>query len=282
MYTAPLMATGTTGIQTLGRPLRYRRSVASLSPEQLRLLRDGFRKVQAIGDDRGYGYWAGVHGLPLPAYCGIAHGTPLFLPWHRAYLYRFERAIRDQEPNAMLAWWDWRTPPGQPGTIPRALTVQRGPDGRANPLRSAVVPPLAIQQGGALGRRLGSPTKREPSEDDPLPTPQQISELLDITDFATFSDELDSLHGGIHMWVGGHMAEIAYSSYDPIFWLHHTMIDRLWRMWQTRHNAPGPPPSLWGESLPPFGMTVQQTLSVTRLGYDYAVRTVSRQVVSRR
>ena len=275
------MATGTTGIQAVGRPLRYRRSVAALSPQQLQLLRDGFRAVQAIGDDRGYAHWAGIHGLPLPAYCDIAHGTPFFLPWHRAYLYRFERAIRDQVPNAMLAWWDWRTPAGQPGRIPNALTAARGPDGRANSLRRAAVPRLAIQQGGQLGRRLGSPTKRTPSVVDPLPTPEQIADLLDIDDFATFSEELDSIHGSVHMWIGGHMGQIAYSSYDPIFWHHHAMIDRIWRMWQNKHNAAGPPQSIWTQALPPFGMTVQQTLSVTRLGYDYAVRTVSRQAVRR-
>ena len=275
------MATGTTGIQTLARPLRYRRSVTALSAQQLQLLRDGFRQVQAIGDDRGYAHWAGVHGLPLPAYCDIAHGTPFFLPWHRAYLYRFERALRDQVPNAMLAWWDWRTPAGQPGQIPRVLTVARGPDGRANPLRSAAVPKLAIQQGGQLGRSLGTPTRRAPSTFDPLPTPQQINELLAISDFNTFNEELDSLHGGVHMWIGGHMSQIPYAAYDPIFWLHHTMIDRIWRMWQSKHNAPGPPQSIWNQALPPFNMTVRQTLSVTRLGYDYAARTVSRQVVTR-
>jgi tyrosinase len=181
----------------------------------------------------------------------------------------------------MLAWWDWRTPAGQPGRIPKELTAARGADGRANPLRNAPVPKLAIQQGGPLGRSLGTPTKRTPSTVDPLPTPEQIADLLEISDFPTFSEELDSIHGGVHMWIGGHMGQIAYSSYDPIFWHHHAMIDRIWRMWQNKHNTPGPPQTLWSQALPPFGMTVQQTLSVTRLGYDYAARTVSRQVVSR-
>jgi tyrosinase len=272
------MATGTPRAQALGKPLRYRRNVAALSPQQLELLVDGFRAVQGIRDDRGYAHWAGIHGLPLPAYCGIAHGTPLFLPWHRAYLYQFERAIRDQVPNAMLAWWDWRTPADQPSRIPKVLSAARAADGKANPLRNARVPKVAIDEGGALGKALGSPTKREPNTGAPLPTPEQIEELLDIDDFDTFSDQLDSIHGGIHGWVGGHMSQIAYSSYDPIFWHHHTMVDRLWRMWQNRHGRAGPPETLWGQSLPPFDMTVREVLSVTRLGYDYAERTVSREV----
>lgn len=269
-------------MQAMATPLRYRRNVAVLSKQQLQLLVDGYRAVQAIGDDRGYAHWAGIHGLPLPAYCDIAHGTPLFLPWHRAYLYRFERAIRDQVPNAMLSWWDWRTPPDRPSQIPKALTAARAADGKANPLRNAKVPKVAIDQGGQLGKLLGSPTKREPNATAPLPTPEQIKDLLDIDDFTTFSEELDSIHGTVHMWVGGHMGRIPYSAYDPIFWHHHTMIDRLWRMWQTQHGRPGPPETIWDQALPPFGMTVRSVLSVTRLGYDYAERTVSREAVARR
>ena len=41
-----------------------------------------------------------VHGLPLPSYC--THGTLLFLPWHRAYLYCFERALEDLDLSAGL------------------------------------------------------------------------------------------------------------------------------------------------------------------------------------
>jgi tyrosinase len=266
----------------MSTPLRYRRNVAALSPQQLQLLVDGFRAMQAISDDRGYEHWAGIHGLPLPISCDIAHGTPLFLPWHRAYLWRIERAMRDLVPNAMLAWWDWRTPAGQPSVIPAPLTVARAADGRANPLRNGKVPQLAIQQGGALGRQLGSPTKRTPSTTRPLPTPQQIEDLLAIDDFGTFSDELDNIHGGVHMWIGGHMGRIPFAAFDPIFWHHHAMIDRIWRMWQLKHNTAGPPESLWDTALPPLGMTVRQTLSVSRLGYDYAVTTVSRQTAAAR
>ena len=51
-----------------------RRDVSSLLPRQLADLREAFRKVQGLSDDRGYQFHAGVHGLPLPKYCKIAHG----------------------------------------------------------------------------------------------------------------------------------------------------------------------------------------------------------------
>ena len=52
------------------------------------------------------------------------------------------------------------------------------------------------------------------------------------------------------------------------------MIDRLWRLWQLRHPARAAR-GILDEALPPFRMTVRQTLSVTALGYDYAVASSS-------
>jgi len=80
------------------------------------------------------------------------------------------------------------------------------------------------------------------------------------------------------MWTGGHMQLIPFSGFDPVFWAHHAMVDRLWRLWQIRHNAPGPPQQLWSQALPPFPMTVAQTLDVTLLGYDYASSTASQPI----
>ena len=56
--------------------MRYRRSVARLTVGQRQNLREAFAAVQAISDDRGYAYHAGIHGLPLPIGCDNAHGTP--------------------------------------------------------------------------------------------------------------------------------------------------------------------------------------------------------------
>jgi len=61
-------------------------------------LQDAFAAVYGLLDDRGYAFYAGLHGLPLPEYC--QHGTLLFLPWHRAYPYLFERALTDAQRQA--------------------------------------------------------------------------------------------------------------------------------------------------------------------------------------
>src|SRR3954449_4992259 len=136
------MSTGTPTASSSSTPLRFRRNVARLSAGQLDNLRQAFARVYAISDNRGYAYHASIHGLPLPIGCDNAHGTPYFLPWHRAYLYFIERALRDQVADAALVWWDWTTP-----AIPPVYDAEQDDAGNANPLFSADVDPLALQQG---------------------------------------------------------------------------------------------------------------------------------------
>lgn len=52
-------------------------------------------------------------------------------------------------------------------------------------------------------------------------------------------DSIESLHDSIHTIGGGgwgHLAIIAYSSFDPLFFLHHANVDRIVAMWQVIHN----------------------------------------------
>ncbi|GAA3004698.1 hypothetical protein GCM10020229_15770 [Kitasatospora albolonga] len=40
----------------------------------------------------------------------------------------------------------------------------------------------------------------------------------------------------MHVWVGG-MMSTGMSPNDPVFWLHHCFIDKLWSEWQKRHPS---------------------------------------------
>ena len=70
------------------------------------------------------------------------------------------------------------------------------------------------------------------------------------------------------------MTLISVAAYDPLFWSHHAMLDRLWYLWQmsTRGALPA---SVLDRALPPFPMTVRDTLDISRLGYGYAVTVVA-------
>jgi tyrosinase len=246
------------------RALRHRRSARRLSVGQIGDLRSAIAAAQAIGDDRGYQYWAGIHGLPLPEWC--QHGSELFLPWHRAYLYFFEKQLQDRVPGITLPWWDW-TQAHDEG-IPASYQVKTVA-GKANPLASS-----PIQKSGRANPG-ETRTRRSPGDARLLPTPRQVERLLESRDFFDFQTQLESIHNGVHMWVGGTMQNIETAAYDPIFWAHHCMIDRLWYLWQLDHPGVGLASAYLGQALPPFGMTVRQTLDITQLGYDYAAATAA-------
>jgi tyrosinase len=243
--------------------LRHRRSARRLTAGQQAAFREAITEAQKVGDDRGYQYWAGVHGLPLPKYC--VHGEELFLPWHRAYLYFFEKALQDLVPGVTLPWWDWTNhAEGVPGPYARKRV-----NGRKNPLFDSPIQPS--------GRANPSQTRttRTPGGPDALPSGPEVEAVLRNSDFFTFQNQLEDLHGGVHVWTGGTMGSVPTAAYDPLFWAHHCMIDRLWYLWQLRHPGAGVPASLLNRALAPFPMTVRETLDVTQLGYDYAASTAA-------
>jgi tyrosinase len=232
---------------------------------QLADFRQAIADAQALNDDRGYQRWAGIHGLPLPISC--THNSPLFLPWHRAYLYFFEKALQDRVDGATLPWWDWTMHHDE--GLPPAYSRRRTAEGRTNPLHSS-----PIQRTGRTNPR-ETRTRRQPGPGTMLPSSGEVDRLVENEEFTVFQTQLESIHGGVHMWVGGTMTSIPSAAYDPIFWAHHCMIDRLWYLWQLRHPGGRPPGSLLDTALPPFPMTVRQTLDITQLGYDYAVSTTA-------
>jgi tyrosinase len=260
-------------IQTKAR-VRHRKSVAKLRPDQLQALRDGFGAIEKLTDTNGFWFWAELHGTPKNK---CEHSPPsgydnLFLPWHRAYLYRLELALQSKVPAATLPWWDWPSSRTN-GGIPAAYD-----DGGTNPLAGADFPPLIAQATAAQG--LPTSTWREPANPGLLPAKAEIDAILELENFDDFSRTLEvRLHNKVHGWVGGSMGIVALAAYDPLFWAHHTMVDRLWYLWQDLHSSPGPRPGIWGRILRGgLDLTVGDVLKTHALGYDYAASTAHREV----
>jgi tyrosinase len=269
------MATGAPTAQRQAVPVRHRPNIDQMTAPQLKELRAAFAAMQRISDDRGYEHYAGWHGLPLPPECGIAHGHPAFLPWHRAYLLRFEQALRDTGHDVMLPWWDWT----KTRKVPNAFAQKNAPDGSPNPLHSARIAAIARSQGAqspeAETRRLAefTDTVRAPGRPGSrLPTAAEIAFVVkELRHYDQFRSELEDYHGNVHIWVGGHMANLPFAAFDPIFWAHHCMIDRLWRIWQLQHPEASFPASLRTKTMTPFNLTAGAVLDPTALGYDYAL-----------
>lgn len=248
-----------------GRAIR--RNVDSLTASELAALQDGYAQMQALMDNRGFNYIAGYHGTP-DNYC---HRDPdLFLPWHRAYVYHFEQYLRDQVIATAVPWWDWTSNTSRQTGIPSAFSNPTTSSGAPNPL---------------LRSRINVPTTNPPIDRDTirrtgvlsrLPSSRDVANLLSIREYLDFSSQFDfGLHGRIHIWVGGDMASVPFAAYDPIFYSHHCMVDRIWYLWQQRHGANNIPTALLNRPLPPFNLRVADVLDISELGYEYAVEQVT-------
>lgn len=241
--------------------IKFRRSVTKLTDEQLGAFRAAITEALARRDDRGYQYFAGWHGVPF-GWCW--HGDPRFLPWHRAYLYYFELALQAIDRTVTLPWWDWVSS----SDIPPAYAARRV-EGGANPLYSAPIEPMTSRRDPSWPRR----TRREVGS-LPLALPPPWRDRWDwaqeAPSFTEFNRRITLLHNNVHVWVSGTMGQADWAAYDPIFWAHHAMVDRAWRIWQHDHPGAHPPAELLDEPLEPRGMTIRQTLQVKELGYDYA------------
>jgi tyrosinase len=262
-----------------------RKNVATLEATELADLRSAFTTAYGLSDDRGYAFYAGLHGLPLPIYC--EHGTLLFLPWHRAYLYFFERALtdalrRERGDSSLvvsLPWWDWTSTTSHTNGLPAVYLPSQ--NGAANPLAAGPVTLNASDLDlvrsnlpGAISDGSNPVTLRDPDFPDELPRTQTLARAMRANTFTDFTTLLEGIHNGVHGWVGGAMSAVPIAAYDPVFWAHHAMIDRAWYLWQISPRGTDPSATLLDRALAPWPMTVRETLDISRLGYEYAAQVV--------
>jgi hypothetical protein len=200
----------------------------------------------------------GPNGSSGPNY---AHRGPAFGPWHRQLLKLYEAELRNAigDPDLCLPYWDWTkdqtsADPGFPFT-----TEFLGGDGAGNPNDMVTTGDFSQAAGwilncdeegwGFLRRHFGG--------DGPgLPSPSDVQACLKLTPYdsspwnwnsaqmSSFRNTLEGwvgpgIHNAVHRWVDGSM-QPGTSPNDPVFFLHHCNIDRLWSVWEQKHAAQAP------------------------------------------
>lgn len=221
------------------------------------------------------------------------HRSPLFYPWHRAFLRQFEVALQTaaSNPAITLPYWNWQLTGadnpftmnfmGANGDNTQEQRVTGGPFSREHSQFTVVVWDEGIGNTG-IRRNLGAAGY--------LPSQEQIIATLNRTPYwspengwENFSET--DLHNPVHAWIGGDMLSSS-SPNDPIFFLHHCYLDLLWERWKLQHptvpsfpGQPGQPdfgetalvfnpanePTPW-----PGTYTVRQMLFSENLDYRYA------------
>jgi tyrosinase len=248
--------------------IKHRKRLSTLTDDELAALRTAFKGAQDVSDSRGYGHFASLHGFPEPGYC--EHGNQLFLPWHRAYLYFFEEALQDIVPGVSLPWWDYTAS----DQVPEAFAHEQV-DGDHNPLFDAPIVATGGFHDPTWPDRTTRPTVHPGVPGGRLPTEEELKIAHDAANFDDFTLAVEQIHNRVHRWVGGSMASQKFAGWDPIFWAHHSMVDRLWALWQIDNPGGDPRHVHLDKGLNYFkDMTVRGTLDVTDLGYDYAATEV--------
>ena len=201
-------------------------------------------------DRRSWLYWTNIHVN------SCLHDVPYFLAWHRGYLHYFQETLRmvSGNNNLMVPYWDYYRNPIMP--------VEFTDPACENPLYVT----------GRVNTNVFSSLALQPFS----PT---------YTDFQrgtrnSFEVQIEwRPHGLFHNVVGGVMARLD-AAMDPIFWLHHSQIDRLWTAWVAAgagRTMPASTSPYWAGAFtytPELSIARNQLISTTTLGYRYQNETM--------
>lgn len=202
--------------------MKTRKNVNLLTQAEINAIKVGLLKMKALPytNPTSFLYQTAIHGTNLPDNlqswntCHRAGEGVFFLAWHRMYLYFFERILRHKSGRAdlTLPYWDYMTDPVLP-----AAYRENSPGNPLYMTRNA-----AINGGGAL----------------PASIITAFNNSLALIPYYTFQSNLNSgPHGSVHTSVNGAMAIVNTAAVDPVFWLHHSEIDRLWEVWRAMCNG---------------------------------------------
>jgi tyrosinase len=208
-------------------------------------------RANTNANDRGsWNFWVNAHVNNCP------HSIAYFLAWHRGFTYYFEQQLRAISGNStlMLPYWDYYRFPAMPTEFTSAAS---GNPLFVNRVNTNVFNALSLAPFSLANFQRGTANAFETSL-EPRP------------------------HGEVHNIIGGAMASLR-SPADPIFWLHHAQIDRLWHAWVLSGGKRYPSVSnpYWTGTL-----TYSSNLTLARsrvynpanLGYTYQDSTLPRTI----
>ncbi|XP_023741650.1 polyphenol oxidase I, chloroplastic [Lactuca sativa] len=230
------------------------------------------------------------------------HNTWLFFPFHRWYLYFYERILGKliNDPTFALPYWNWDNPTGM------VLPAMFETDGKRNPIfdpyRNATHLPPAIFEVGYNGTDSGATCIDQISANLSLMYKQMITNAPDTTtffggEFVAGDDPLNKefnvagsieagVHTAAHRWVGDprmanseDMGNFYSAGYDPLFYVHHANVDRMWKIWKDLgikgHTEPTSTDWLdasyvfYDENEELVRVYNRDSVNMTAMGYDY-------------
>jgi hypothetical protein len=243
-----------------------------------------------------------VVGTPQPQWSTCQHGSFFFLAWHRMYLYYFEKILQAAVRQAIgnpsyvfgLPFWNYGIPANR--VLPLPL---RSPANNTNPLYVAQrtsncnsgaqcvsaadasdtvamgLIPFCSCSGGSCAPCTTGISSTQSFGGGFIPAPNHSANVPGALEIWP--------HAQVHNAVGGNTGWMSYfecAARDPVFWLHHANIDRLWQVWLNKLGGRKNPISnttwakqtftFFDENKQPVNLTGCQILNMaTQLNYKY-------------
>ncbi|KAF7861798.1 hypothetical protein EAF04_007681 [Stromatinia cepivora] len=174
------------------------------------------------------------------------HQSSPFLPWHRYYIQIYENALQDDcSYTGTLPYWDWsldwedftRAPIwgphnfGSNGNLDVEVSVGEGHCVTDGPFAGITAMfydneyhPHCLSRGFRSGTKMKELGK--------LVQPEVVKNIMSEDNFETFAHRMEhNAHRFVSQSIRGEFSKFT-GPYDPVFFLHHTNLDRLWWSWQ--------------------------------------------------
>jgi tyrosinase len=282
-------------------PIRYDAASAG-GIEMLTVYADAVRRMQALGENDPMGWlwqWythfvnatttktdeiTRIFGTKSSSRRNLATSTwntcqshsgqnaNYFLPWHRMFVYYFERIVRQVSgrPDFAMPYWDYTSSdPAKRGVLPTAFLLKDDP----------VFGSLYRAERSTLANSGQSIQANQPVDVMDISTAMAKTSYITTGGVQGFCRAIDSgIHGRIHTLVGTSvgMGAVPYAGRDPLFWVHHSNIDRMWASWNANGNS-NPTTATWVSKTFVFadvnGVRVTPPISsvfdIQGLGYTY-------------
>ncbi|KAL3576570.1 hypothetical protein D5086_021853 [Populus alba] len=243
-------------------PLRTRRAAHLVDEDYVAKYAKAISLMKSLPEDdpRNFYQQANVHC----AYCDDAYeqvGFPkleldvhfcwLFFPWHRYYLYFYERILGKliNDPTFALPFWNWDSPSGM--QMPYIFTNPKSP--LYDQFRDQNhQPPVLLDLDYAAGDPNPTNANQVYSSNLRVMYKQMVSGAAKPTLFfgkpyragddpRPGAGTIESTpHNNIHRWTGDptqenteDMGNFYSAARDPIFFCHHSNVDRMWTIWKT-------------------------------------------------
>jgi tyrosinase len=213
--------------------VRIRKNAQTLGAAE----RDRFLSAMAKLNAGGAGRFQDFRDTHVDIADADLHGNFGFLPWHRAFMLDLERELQAIDPSVTLPYWRFDQP------APNVFSLQfMGVPNRVGSVQFVAGHPfLTWTTDGQLGI---SRTMRFNLANAPPFVRDEAATLAlggsPNADYRFFSTMEGNPHGSAHTSFGGSVSFKGTAAKDPLFFLLHCNVDRLWAKWQQRDKLTNP------------------------------------------